>query len=115
MDITQDHKNEIEKKIVETIALSLENNTLQQNELSDIASFVLDRMDQVKNHEELILFLSELSSKWPIFGQIEAIEKGEVKEQKEEQAFQNVLDLAKSGKIDEAVNLAKEATNGDIK
>lgn len=111
MKITQNHKDEMEKKLVECIVLALENNSLQESELPQIANLILDKIDNIKTQTELISLLEELSSRWPIFKNIELLENGELKEQKENVAIQDVLELAKSGKIDDAIDLAKLATN----
>lgn len=110
MDISQQHKEEIERKIIESIIVNLEENKLPQEELPIIADFVLGKIDTVKNHDELVIFLTELSTKWPIFTNITSIEKGEVKEKVEDKVAEDVLNLAKSGKIDEAIGLAKTMT-----
>lgn len=111
MEITQGYKNEMEKKIVECMILALENNNLQDSELPQIADLILDNIDNIKTHTELINLLGELSSRWPIFKNIELLEKGEVKEQKENVVVQDVLELARNGKIDDAITLAKSATD----
>lgn len=110
MDITQDHKNEVERKIVEVVIAALENNNLQQSELPSIGDFVLGRIDAIKTQGELLNFLSELSLKWAIFKNIEMIEKGEAKDQKEDKVAENVLNLAKQGNINDAISLAKTMT-----
>lgn len=112
MDFTESHKKEIEKQIVEAIITSLDKDNLKTTELPNIANFVLERIDNIKTHNELILFLGELARIWPVFVNLTAIEKGEVKEIKEDEVAQSVLTLAKSGKIDEAINLAKTMTGG---
>jgi len=111
MDVTPEHKNEIEKKIVEAIVAGLENKNLLESQLSEIADFVLQRMDAVKNQDELLAFLADLSSKWPVFNNIKLTEEGEAKNEAEKDVAKGVLDLAKNGKIDDAIGLAKTMTN----
>lgn len=112
MDFSPDHKKEIETNIVQAIITALEGNGLSKDELPKIADFVLERIDSVKNHDGMVAFLDELSSTWPIFINIASIEKGEVKEKVEDEVTEGVLTLAKSGKIDEAIDLAKTMTEG---
>jgi len=111
MDVTQEHKEEIQKKIVEAIIAGLENKKLLEIQLSEIADFVLQRMDAVKNQDELLAFLADLSSKWSVFNNIKLTEEGEVKNEAENKVTKDVLDLAKNGKIDDAIGLAKTMTN----
>lgn len=111
VDFTQEHKNEIEKKIVEAIVTGLESNKILENQLSEIADFVLERIDALKTHEELVVFLSDLAARWPIFENIALTEKGEAKDKAEDRIASEALKLAQSGKIDDAIDLAKTMTN----
>ncbi|MDO8461131.1 MAG: hypothetical protein Q7S38_01670 [bacterium] len=111
VDIAQNHKEDLQKKIVESIISGLENNLLTKEELPVIADLVLEGMDKISSHEELTSFINELSLKWPIFLNIAKLEEGEKREQQEDKTTQQVLQLARNGQIDEAVNLAKTATS----
>ena len=111
MDVTEDHKNEIQKKIVDAILTGLENKSLLATQLSEIADFALKGIDAVKTQDELLAFLADLSSKWPVFNNIKLTEEGEVKNEAEKEVANGVLDLANSGKIDDAIGLAKTMTN----
>lgn len=108
VDQFQEHKKTLEKAIGEAIATALEKGNLSQEGLSEISDFILERIDKIQNHEELIKFVSDLSQKWPIFKNLELIEKGEAKEEAENTASQDVSNLLKGGKIDEAIDLAQK-------
>ena len=108
--MTAAHKTEIERKILKEIINALENEKVTEAELPDIADFVITHIDTVQSHEQMIKFLDDLSKKWPFFEGLEQIERGEVTEAKEDQVEQEVLNLAKSGKVTEAINLAKTVT-----
>lgn len=110
MQLTSERKDEILQKIVDRILTGLENGNLTEEELKPIADFVLGRIDEFQTEDELIPFLLELAQKWSVFSNIHIQEKGEIIANKETQASQDVLDLAKSGKLDEALNLAKRVT-----
>jgi len=110
MDVTADHKIEIERKILKEIINALENDKVTEAGLPDIADFVITHIDPVQNHEQMIKFLDELSQKWPFFEGLEQIERGEVTEAHEDKIEQDVLNLAKSGKVTEAISLAKTVT-----
>ncbi|MCL5970765.1 MAG: hypothetical protein M1450_04690 [Patescibacteria group bacterium] len=111
MELSEEHRREVERKIVGTIITGLEQNTLPNSEFEKVASFILDKMKNVKTHEELVLFLRDLSSKWSIFTSLLVIESGELKEEMEEKAADKVLSLAKEGKVEDALSLAKQANN----
>lgn len=108
--MTAQHKTEIERKILKEIINALENEKVTEDELPDIADFVITHIDTVQNHEQMIKFLDELSAKWTFFEGLEQIERGEVTEAKEDQVEQEVLTLAKSGRVSEAISLAKTVT-----
>ena len=108
--MTADHKIEIERKILKEIINALENDKVTEAGLPDIADFVITHIDPVQNHEQMIKFLDELSQKWPFFEGLEQIERGEVTEAHEDKIEQDVLNLAKSGKVTEAISLAKTVT-----
>ena len=110
MDVTTQHKTEIERKILKEIINALENEKITEAELPDIADFVISHIDPVQNHDQMIKFLDELSQKWPFFESLEQLERGEVFEAHEDKIEQEVLNLAKSGKVTEAINLAKTVT-----
>lgn len=111
VELTKEYKEEVEKNIVEVVIAELKGNNLEQSELPLIADFVLEKIDKIEKQDELLNFLQELSSRWPIFSKIEALEKGKVKDSEEDQVTRNVLNLAKTGKIEEAIDLAKTMTN----
>src|SRR3989344_6534746 len=91
LDVSDEHKKEIEAKIVEDIVFGLESNKISETDLPRIADFVLGKIDNIQNHEELVSFLNELSEKWPVFDNLEEVERGEVKDSEEGQAEKDVL------------------------
>lgn len=113
MEITEDHRREIEKRIVQRILTELENKTLTADDLPKIARFVLSTIHFAKNHDELLPQLEQLCSQWPCFKSIEFIEIGEVKRTKEHDIAQQVLQLTKAGKIEEAIALSKTMTQSE--
>lgn len=104
-------KEVIEKDIVEQVIVGLENGALKEEDLPQIGQFVLEKIDAIKNQPELINFLTELSGKWGIFENIKKIEEGRAQEQVEDEAAEGVLTLLKHGKIENALNLAKNITS----
>lgn len=107
MNLDQNYKNKIEEELVKTIATGLEQGRILPKDTQGIADFILGRIDQIASHEQLTQFLSELSFRWPVFSALLSFEQKEaaVKTAKE------AADLAKQGKIEEALDLAKAATN----
>lgn len=110
MEVTEEHKKQIERKIAEVMITALEDGKVGEADLPTIATFVLEKIDKAQNHDELIKSLDELSAKWPVFENLEQIERGEVSEASEDTVEKGVLKLAKSGQVEEAINLAKTVT-----
>lgn len=110
MDFTQEQKDAIEGQIVDIVIGKMEKNELTEEESSFIADFILRKIDLIKNHDELIALLKELSSKWSFFENLVVVEEGEAKEKKEDVVAEQVLNLTKNGKINEAIQLAKTMT-----
>lgn len=110
MQLSQERKDEVLKEIADLIIAGLKDGTILEDDLFPIANFVLEKIDTLATEEQMVVFLSELVQKWPVFLKIHAHEKGKVLEQTENIAAQNVMDLAKEGKIDQAVDLAKSVT-----
>lgn len=109
MELTAEHKKEAERRLVEIIIKALEQGDLKADEFPVVSSFILDKIKEANNHDSLMQFLRELSGKWRIFTPALVLESGEIKEGQKNEVAQNVLNLARSGKIDEALNLAKTA------
>ncbi|MBU4016288.1 hypothetical protein KJ980_01655 [Patescibacteria group bacterium] len=114
MQLSQERKDEVLKAIAELIIAGLKDGSIVEDDLFPIANFVLEKIDTLATEEQMVVFLSELAQKWPVFSKIYSHEKGKVLEHTENLAAQNVMDLAKEGKIDEAVDLAKSVTAPEV-
>jgi hypothetical protein len=100
----------IQKKIVHIMANQLEQGKVTEAEMSEIAEFVLERSDGLTEMDQLILLLKHLSERWPMFHDLYIIEAGRIKEAEAEQKINDALNLTREGKIDEALQVAKDAT-----
>ncbi len=80
MEFTQEKKKKVEKMIVDSMIDAVGAGFVQEDALPNISEFVLSRMDTIKNEEELVAFLIELSQKWSFFLPIERFIEGEAKE-----------------------------------
>lgn len=111
MELTKEQKYEIEAQIVETVLQALDKNLLIADQLQEIADYSLEGMKKVTNEHELLNFLSGLSLKWKVFEGIAVLQKGKMVKKEEKEVADGVLMLIKEGKIDDALSLAKSATN----
>lgn len=76
-----------------------------------IASFILERIDNLRNHQDLIAFLEELANKWPIFGPVLMLERSIEKKGDNDQAINQAEQLIRENKIEEALDLVEDANN----
>jgi hypothetical protein len=90
MDLNEEHKKDIERKIMETIISSLESGKLNVEEYDRLAPFILERIEVVKTHDDLLLFLRDLTHQWPIFSFILTIENGEVRRFEDQAKVQEI-------------------------
>lgn len=110
MVITQDQKYTVDRKIVNKAIDCLEKEEITKDQLMQIADFVLGNLKNVKKDHDLVKFYKQLSSNWPIFEGLAIIETGKGKTAVESEVYNGVLTLAKHGKIDDAVKLARSIT-----
>lgn len=111
MELTKEQKYQIEAQIVETVLNALDKDLLMTDQLQEIADYALEGMKKVSNEQDLLNFLSSLSSKWKIFEGLAVLQKGKIVKKEEKEVADGILMLIKEGKIDDALNLAKSATN----
>ncbi len=110
MDINQEHRQKIKRSVIEAMIDALEKENLTESDIPEIGKFVLDRIENINTHDELVKFVGELATKWPIFKHIESAEKVVADRQEEVKVADQVEDLVSRGKIEEALGLAKSAT-----
>lgn len=111
MDPVKESKLNLEKQIVEEALIEFESGKITEEELRQIAVFTIDHLKPASNELDIQNFLEQLKSKWNFFSQLAMISQSEIKENVENEVFDGVLTLAKHGKIEEAVKLAKMVTS----
>lgn len=110
MDNFTAYKHAIETKVTDTIIASLENGKLKEADLPALSDLILERIDGIDSEEKLEAFLEELAAQWDIFAPILSLEVGKRQEQKEKAALDQAISLVHTGNIDDAISLAKTAT-----
>lgn len=107
MEITQEHKDNVKKKILESLANALENEEIETAELPEIGGYVLDNMKDITTKDHMMSFLQKLSAKWRVFSIVLVLESGEYKLQEERKAVHDALLLLKKGQTDDALKVVK--------
>lgn len=112
MEITKERKDKIEKMIVDATIDALEAGIIKESELQPIASFILSKIDAIKNPEELKAFLEELVGKWSFFHPVEQFLEGEDQKKEEQASVHTAEDMIKNGQIEEALKVLKATEGG---
>ncbi|MBI2036692.1 hypothetical protein HYT17_03620 [Candidatus Microgenomates bacterium] len=112
MDFDEARKDIVGERLIRRLARALGDGEVTQEQASDASSYILDTIDTITSREQLIVFLTELSQKWPVFSEILTLEQGEAQDKKEDEKVEQVEDLLKENKIDEALKVAESATQG---
>ncbi len=115
MQLDQQHKDEIEKKLTIAMIDGLHNGILTQDEAVDISGQIQKNMQRIQTKTDLSEFLYALAFQWDIFQKILTIEKGEEKVKEDKSTATDIESLTKQGKVDEALELSKAALGGDAK
>lgn len=110
MDFDEKHKDIVGERLTRKLARAIENGDMNQEQASEASAYILDTIDTLEDHAQLISFLTTISQKWPVFSSVLDLEQGEVSQAKEEQKVEEVENLLKENKIDEALHVAESAT-----
>lgn len=111
MEVDLVYKNKIGERLTRRLAKALKDGEITEQEMSTIASYILENINHAKDNAELIVFVEELSKKWPIFSQILVVEQREINEENKNQAIDQAECLMKENKIDEAIKVVENVTH----
>ncbi len=67
MVLTEEEKRELELKIIAAVIKGLEDKELRIHQLYHMAEAIMERIVDVKTHEDFIIVLESLSEKWNTF------------------------------------------------
>lgn len=71
MFLPPDAKEKLLNLIADQIPHELKNGSIKEDDLPEIAGFVLKRIDVVHKREELVKVLAEFFHKWPAFSKMQ--------------------------------------------
>ena len=106
MDINEEYKDKLGQSLTLQLAQALKAGNITEEDLPTAASYILNRIDTLKTKEELIQFLTDLASKWTFFSNTLLMEKGEIIEAQEDKKVDQMEELIKQNKLDEALSVA---------
>lgn len=113
------YKDKIGTRITTIIGEGLLQLKVTEDEAEQMGKYILDNIDQTKTNSELLDFVTNLSVKWPIFNSILTSDSQTVPsapfptqtQEKTDEIVHTAEDLVKENKIDEALQVAKAATD----
>lgn len=111
MNDIESKKKELENAIVDTMLSAAKNQAVADEELSVIATVVLDKIDDIYDETDYRNFLRDLTSRWEIFNPLLTLELSKDKEKMEQEAIKQALMHVQQGNIDKALEMAKSGTN----
>jgi hypothetical protein len=111
MDLSEEHLLNIKRQIVEIIASGLEDNKITEDEFVTLSDFVIEKVANVKTHDDLLVFLRELTHRWTMFSFLLKIEDGMVKRIEDQKKAEQITELTKLGQYDEALNIVNNDSN----
>lgn len=104
---TEDDKNRIGKRLTLLIADLWENQTFTQAEAADASQFILDNIHTIKNKDQLLVFLQNLSQKYPSFSPVLEEEKLHYHEDNSQKKVEEIENLMRENKVDEALQVSQ--------
>ena len=107
MRISPEYREDVERRILQIMATALESNTLTEADAPLIAKYIIENLDHVEDHQELVRFLDGLSSQWPIFTEVGNIEMAKGIEQNKAAVTHQMEDLVHQGNIQGALDTAQ--------
>lgn len=110
MEFTAEGKKRIEREVLEVIIAALESDKLNAEDPSEIAQFLLARINSITNTEQLVDLLKEMTDKWPVFSVLLEQAKGQVQDRVDDEVADGVEMLIKQGKLERALALVKSIT-----
>lgn len=90
MDPTNAFKEKIGQRLTLRLAQAVQNKEITPEELPNIASYILENIDNKKTNAELVAFLDEISVKWPFFADTATSEKETAEMQEKNQKTQEI-------------------------
>lgn len=110
MALTQEQIDRTYKKILDEVVVGLEAGDIEAYEASEIAEYVLGKVEEIESEQAISNFYEQIVDLWPAMDNLLSDKRTEDIEKKEQEASEGALALLQQGKIDEALSVAKTAT-----
>lgn len=94
-DFNDSLKKDVKRKLVDALVNGLRTEKLSLKDMKISSNFILDKIDLIKNLSQLIVFLDELSQKWPVFSEVLKFYKFSLSEEKEKEVIDKLSQYIK--------------------
>lgn len=111
MPLSLDKTNGIYQHVLDVVVKGLESKEIEAYEATEIAEYVLDNVEKLQSEAEIAGFYKELAELWPFLDVLSEEQSFENQEKIESEATEGALALLQHGKVEEAIAVAKAATN----
>jgi len=64
---TEEDKNNMYNLLVDTLLAGLETGSASHEDAQESSGFILDNLEKITNHQELLSFLETISDRWPVY------------------------------------------------
>jgi hypothetical protein len=112
MDPVNAYREKIGERLTRRLVQALKDKEIAQDDFAEISTFILDNIDNAKSNEELVQFLEDVARQWPFLSDMVVDEKKEAETQNVQEKVQQIDTLITQNKIDDALQVAKDATDG---
>lgn len=92
----ENRKNQILKTLAQLLIDNYTNGGISYFEMKKAAGYILDHIEEIKNEEDLFLFLENLSFYWEIFRHVLILEKERNSKNQEEAVIKKLSQYIKS-------------------
>lgn len=111
MALSTEQVNAIYKHILETILVGLDSKQLEDYQTSEIAEFILGKVEKLQTEQEAVSLYEQIAELWPFMDML--LEKSQIEnlEKVEDEVSEGAVTLLKHGKVEDALRLVKTVTN----
>lgn len=115
MDLfTEDDKNRVGKRLTLLLADFWEKQTLTQTEVAEASQFILNNIHTINNKDDLLVFLQNLSQKYPPLSQVLEEEKLHYHEDNSQKKVEEIESLMRENKVNEALQVSQNEQKEEV-
>ncbi len=111
MALSQEQVNGTYKHILDIILGGLDAGDLEAYEASEIAEFIVGKVEALEGENSVNDFYSQVAELWPFMEALLEEKNAEDQEKMETEKLEGALSLLKHGKVDDALNIVKSQDN----